>query len=94
MKKKEVVVEEWTITKSGAKAHSSGHWWACAYVDGWFFYNRTFLDNLGPYKTFEAGLKDWDKVRKTYKNLCLKCAKEISKGAYCPTCQKERDKRY
>jgi hypothetical protein len=49
----------WETLKSGAKRHSGGKWFAAPYQSGWYFYTRTFDNNLGPFKTFEEGLEVW-----------------------------------
>ena len=52
---------EWNVLKSGAMKHKDGKWYASAYGDGWFFYTGAFDGSLGPFKSFEDGLKDWSK---------------------------------
>lgn len=52
---------EWTVLKSGAMKHKDGVWYASPYAPGWFFYNNTFNDSIGPYKSFEDGLKEVQK---------------------------------
>ena len=58
-KKKSKETAEWTSLKSGAMKHLDGKWYASLYSDGWYFYNTAFDNILGPYKTFEEGLKSW-----------------------------------
>lgn len=57
--KRKKEVSDWETLKSGAMKHCDGEWWASSYLDGWFFYNRSFDNILGPFKTFEDGLKKW-----------------------------------
>ena len=57
--KKTQDLPDWMTLKSGAIRHKDGKWYAGQYADGWFFYNRTFDGNLGPFKSFEEGLKTW-----------------------------------
>jgi hypothetical protein len=50
---------EWMTLKSGAIRHKDGKWYCGQYADGWFFYTKTFDNNLGPFKSLEEGLKHW-----------------------------------
>jgi hypothetical protein len=45
--------------KSGVLVHRGGKWYASLYGTGWFFYKATLDGQLGPFKTFEEGLKVW-----------------------------------
>lgn len=74
--------------------HREGVWYVKEYVDGWFFYTATSDGNLGPYKTFEAGLKPWAEAKKKHKIHCIGCNVEILVGAYCSPCQKKRVGKY
>ena len=59
--KKSAESPEWSVLKSGAMKHRDGKWYASPYSTGWFFYTGAFDGNLGPYKSFEDGLKEWHK---------------------------------
>lgn len=59
-RKKKETPSEWESLKSGAMKHSSG-WYANEYLNGWYFYTNSVEVTLGPYKTFQEGLKDWKK---------------------------------
>lgn len=50
---------EWEVMKSGVFKHKEENWYAGQYLNGWYFYTYSFTNNLGPYVTFELGVKDW-----------------------------------
>jgi hypothetical protein len=50
---------EWMALKSGAMKHRDGVWYAFPFLDGWFFYTNPPDKNLGPFKSFEDGLRVW-----------------------------------
>lgn len=53
----------WIVLKSGAMRNRKTGWYAARYVTGWWFYPAHYGTHdriLGPYKTFEAGLKIWE----------------------------------
>jgi hypothetical protein len=59
----------WTVLKSGVR--KNGNWYASEYPTGWYFVFGKSSDNygehhvdykcLGPFKSYEAGLKVWEK---------------------------------
>jgi hypothetical protein len=65
--------DTWEVLKSGVR--KNGDWYACQYVTGWYFvvavphdskgtgYDKTNTTTnfIGPFKTFEEGLKEWKK---------------------------------
>lgn len=51
---------EWEMMKSGVLKHCEGIWFANQYCTGWYFYTRSFDNNLGPFSSFEAGFKEWN----------------------------------
>jgi len=53
------VNETWEATKSGG--YKLGNWYASPYITGWYFVSANHV-NMGPYKSFEDGLKEWKKV--------------------------------
>lgn len=57
--KKSEETAEWAVLKSGAMKHRDGKWYASPFLDGWFFYSNPPDKNLGPFKSFEDGLKVW-----------------------------------
>lgn len=60
-KKTEAVAHEnWEALKSGG--YRNGKWYSAPYVTGWYFFAYGGLPNMGPYKTFEEGLKEWKKT--------------------------------
>jgi hypothetical protein len=50
---------DWTATKSGS--FKNGDWFATPYTKGWYFV-AVYQTTLGPFKSFEDGLKEWTKV--------------------------------
>lgn len=48
----------WETLKSGALRN--GNWFASAYESGWYFVSMEHK-TLGPFKTFEDGVKEWSK---------------------------------
>lgn len=66
------VPETWDTLKSGVR--KNGDWYACLYPTGWYFvvaipcekgtgYSKTntITSWIGPFKTFEEGVKEWKK---------------------------------
>ncbi len=64
----------WDILKSGVRRN--GNWYASVYSTGWYFVHMATLGKvygetkgsedfkkLGPFKTFEDGLKAWEKEK-------------------------------
>jgi hypothetical protein len=50
---------DWVALKSGSL--QNGIWFATHYPTGWFFVSAN-QTTLGPYTTFQDGLKEWTKV--------------------------------
>ncbi len=57
---KQEATPEWEAMKSGTFHHAKSGWYGKEYLSGWYFYTPNH-DNLGPFKTFEDGLKEWKK---------------------------------
>jgi hypothetical protein len=64
----------WEMLKTGVRRN--GSWYASAYSTGWYFVRMAVLGSeygttkgtegfkkLGPFKTFEDGLKSWEKEK-------------------------------
>jgi hypothetical protein len=57
------VAPEWETLKSGVRRHRDGEWYAGSYSTGWYFWDREQRHKmLGPFRSFEDGLKEWGKV--------------------------------
>lgn len=57
--KKSTASPEWITLQSGVLRHCDEKWYASAYPTGWYFYTSSYDNNLGPFKSFEDGLKKW-----------------------------------
>jgi hypothetical protein len=51
----------WEAMKSGS--FKNGIWYATPYPTGWYFVAQNH-ETMGPYKSFEEGVKEWSKSKK------------------------------
>lgn len=60
-KKSAEVAAGWEAMKSGS--FKNGVWYATQYPTGWYFVAADH-NTIGPYKSFEEGVKEWTKATK------------------------------